>query len=95
MTDSTQKKISDVQIGDWVETVNQTTGEIESREVEFVYENLSQEDMYEIETEDGRILRLTGNHKVLTDELVWKRVDELRENDEILDIDKKNLSYYD
>ena len=95
MSDGTQKKISDVKISDWVETVNQRTGEIQSREVEFVYENLSQEDMYEIETDDGRILRLTGNHKVLTADLIWKRVDELRENDEILEINKKNSSYYD
>jgi hypothetical protein len=95
MSDGSHKKISDVKIGDWVETVNQRTGEIQSREVEFMYENLSQEDMYEIETEDGRVLKLTSNHKVLTSDLVWKRVDELRENDEILEINKKNSSYYD
>jgi hypothetical protein len=95
MSNGTHKKISEVKIGDYVETVNQKTGDIESREVEFVYENLSLEDMYEIETEDGRILRLTGNHKVLLNTLEWKRTDELEENDEIIEIYKKNSSYYD
>lgn len=95
MADGTQRKINDIEIGDLVETVNQRTGEIQNREVEFVYENLSQEEMYEIETEDGRILKLTGNHKVLLKDLTWKRVDELRENDELIKIDKKNSSYYD
>ena len=95
MSDGTQKNIKEIKIGDFVETVNQKTGEIQNREVEFVYENLSTDEMYEIETEDGRVLRLTGNHKVLTSVLEWKRVDELRENDEILEINKKNSSYYD
>ena len=84
-----------IEIGDIVETVNQRTGEIQNREVEYVYENLSQEEMFEIETEDGRILRLTGNHKVMLQDLSWKRVDELSENDEIKEIYKKNSSYYD
>lgn len=95
MTDGKQKKICDINVGDSVETVNEKTGEIQQREVEYVYENLSQEDMYEIETEDGRILRLTGNHKVMLADLTWKRVDELKENDEVIEIYKKNSSYYD
>ena len=95
MGDGSRKKISLIEIGDIVETVNQRTGEIQNREVEYVYENLSQEEMFEIETEDGRILRLTGNHKVMLQDLSWKRVDELSENDEIKEIYKKNSSYYD
>ena len=95
IADGTVKKISQVEIGEWVETVNEKTGEIQNREIEFVYENLSSEDMYEIETDDGRILRLTRNHKVLTQDMQWKRVDELQERDEIFEIYKKNLSYYD
>jgi hypothetical protein len=95
MSDGSQKEIKDVKIGDIVETVNQHSGEIQSKEVDYVYENLSGEEMYEIETDDGRILRLTGNHKVLTKALVWKRVDQLTENDELFEINKKNSSYYD
>ena len=94
MGDSTQKMISNVKIGDFVETVNQLTGEIQIREVDYVYENLSDEEMYEIETEDGRILKLTGNHKVLLIDKSWKRVDELNEHDEVFEIHKKNSSYY-
>ena len=95
MADGSLKKISTINIGDLVETVNQLSGEIQVKEVEFVYENLSQEDFYEIETEDGRILKLTGNHKVFLKNFIWKRVDELTENDEIIEIYKKNTSYYD
>ena len=39
--------------------------------------------MYEIEMESGNIIKITGNHKVLTLENIWKRIDELNENDDI------------
>lgn len=86
MSDGTCKKITEVKIGDMVETVNQSTGDIQSRKVDYVYENLSHEDMYEIETENGKILKLTGNHKVMLTDRSWKRVDQLTENDELFDI---------
>lgn len=95
MADGSLKQICDVVVGDFVETVNKKTGEIQNKKVEFVYKNLSDEEMYEIETDDGRILRLTGNHKVILNDRTEKRVDELRENDEIFEIYKKNSSYYD
>ena len=40
--------------------------------------------VYEIEFEDGIVVKLTGNHKLKTTSGEWKRVDELTEADEIL-----------
>mgnify|MGYP000688708887 CR=1 FL=1 len=57
----------------------------QNKEVEFVYKNLSKNNqMYEIELENGDILNITGNHKVLLKTNIWKRVDELDISDEII-----------
>ena len=86
MGDGSFKKISEIKIGDCVKTINEVTKEIENKMVEYVYENLSiDNDMYEIEMEDGRILKITGNHKVYINDFTWKKVEDLTENDEILD----------
>lgn len=83
MGDESSRAIKDVVVGDYVKTVNESTGEIESKEVLKVHHNLSvNEQMYEIETEDGRVLKITGNHKVLT-QRGWVRTDELELSDSI------------
>lgn len=41
------------------------------------------ETVYEIEFEDGKIYSFTGNHKLMTKDREWKRVDELTKDDEI------------
>jgi hypothetical protein len=88
MSDGTLKKISEIKVGEYVKTINESSKIIEDKMVEYVYENLSiNNDMYEIEMEDGRILKITGNHKVYTKEFIWKKVEDLTENDEILDFD--------
>jgi hypothetical protein len=86
MSDGTLKKISEIKVGEYVKTINENSKIIEDKMVEHVYENLSiNNDMYEIEMEDGRMLKITGNHKVYTKEYIWKKVEDLTENDEILD----------
>jgi intein/homing endonuclease len=47
--------------------------------------------MYEIELENGNVIQITGNHKVLIKNNTWKRVDELHENDEIISFDMMNI----
>lgn len=85
MSDGTSKKISDVKSGDLVLTTNDDTLEIESKEVDFVYHNLSKgNQMFELEMEDGTILKVTGNHKVKLVTGEYKRVDALTLDDEIL-----------
>lgn len=86
MSDGTFKKISEVKEGDLVLTTNDDTLEIESKEVDFVYHNLSKgNQMFELEMEDGTILKVTGNHKVKLTTGEYKRVDELTLADEILE----------
>lgn len=86
MSDGTFKKISEVKEGDLVLTTNDDTLEIESKEVDFVYHNLSKgNQMFELEMEDGTVLKVTGNHKVKLVTGEYKRVDELTLDDEILD----------
>lgn len=56
---------------------------------------------YEIETEDGKTLKLTGNHKVFLPELnCWRRVDQLSGDENLMEIMKltkiksiKKISY--
>lgn len=87
MSDGTFKKISEVKAGDLVLTTNDDTLEIESKEVDYVYHNLSKgNQMFELEMEDGTILKVTGNHKVKLSNGKYKRVDELTLDDEFLSI---------
>jgi hypothetical protein len=87
MSDGTYKKISEVIIGDSVLTVNEKSGLLEKREVDFVYVNLNKDkQMYEIETECGKILKVTGNHKVRLKNGEWKKVEDLNYSDELFDI---------
>ena len=87
MTDGGFKKISEVKIGDFVKTINDKTQEKENNEVEHVYKNLNKGyQIYEIETENGKILRLTGNHKVKLTTGEWKKVEDLNLSDELVDV---------
>lgn len=86
------KFIKDIKSGEFVLTTNEVTGELEYKEVVEVFKNNSfAEQMFEIECEDGRKLKITGNHKVLT-QRGWVRADELEECDLINDI---SLNYMD
>lgn len=85
MSDGSKKKICEIKEGDWVKTTNDVTLEVEDKEVDFVYKNLSQgNQMFELEMEDGSIIKITGNHKVKLSSGIYKRVDELTEDDDIL-----------
>ena len=87
MSNGTYKKISEVIVGDSVLTVNEKSGLLEEREVDFVYVNLNKDkQMYEIETECGKILKVTGNHKVRLKNGEWKKVEDLNYSDELFDI---------
>jgi hypothetical protein len=85
MSDGTLRKIKDIKIGEKVMTINEKINKKEVKEVEYIYKNLSKSQMYEIEMENGNIVKITGNHKVKLENGNWKRVDELTENDNISD----------
>jgi hypothetical protein len=87
MADGSKKQIQYINQGDLVMTINEKTKELDNKEVEYVYHNMSKgQQMYEIELENGQILKITGNHKVMTNN-GWKRADKLTEYDDLLYID--------
>lgn len=84
MADGTYKPIQTIKLGELVLTKNELTGKNEPREVEFIYKNLSiNNQLYELELENGKILKITGNHKIKLTSGKWVRVDELLEEDDI------------
>lgn len=81
-----KKKISEIRKGELVYTINENSGEKEIKEVDFIYKNMSKDQqMYEIEMENGEKIKITGNHQVILINKKRKRVDQLDENDEIFD----------
>lgn len=92
--DNSTKKIKDIQVGDLVKTINEQSGEIENKPVVKLHHNLNKgTQMYEIEMNNGDILRITGNHKVKISDGSWKKVEDLNEDDEILYINEKIESH--
>lgn len=72
-----EKKICDIAVGDYVRT---HTGKFQA-----VYDIMMEyrdEDIYEIELENGQKLKLTGEHPVLTD-TGWKNASDLNESDSV------------
>lgn len=87
MGDGTEKPISEVKVGEDVVTYNEETKKEEIHPVKKVYKNLSEhKELFEIEMEDGTVLNITGNHKVLTKDRGWVRVDNLTCDDEIIEL---------
>jgi len=87
MGDGSLKKIKDIIPGDIVKTYNEEKQIIENYPVKKVYKNLSKsKQMYKLTMEDGNILNITENHKVLTRNKGYIRVDELKEGDDIINV---------
>jgi len=74
MSDGTYKKISDVVIGDEVNTYNIKTTEIESSMVNKIMTKLH-DDVYELHLANRKILKPTGNHPFLTKNKDWTTID--------------------
>jgi RNase P/RNase MRP subunit p29 len=84
MSNGSYKKVNEIKAGEYVKTTNDKTLEIEDREVEFVYHDLSKgNQMFELEMEDGSIIKITGNHRVKLTSGIYKRVDQLSYTDDI------------
>lgn len=90
MHDESKKKIIDVNLGDKVKTVNEKTAEIEIKSVVKQHINLNKgQQMFEIELDNGNVVKITGNHKVKLMDGSWKKAEDLTVEDEILDIYSK------
>ncbi|MFW6311152.1 MAG: DEAD/DEAH box helicase family protein [Nanoarchaeota archaeon] len=89
MWNGSKMNIEDVSLNDYVLSYNEKTNEIEPKRVEKVYKNLSKDSKkYCLEDENGNIFfknGITANHKVFT-QRGWKRIDELKEGDELYEI---------
>jgi hypothetical protein len=91
LTPEGYKEIKNVNIGDIVINYNEENKSFKEDIVVDVYKNMvnsQTEKMYELEFDNGKIIKVTGNHKFLTNN-GWKRADELTENDTILSVNDK------
>jgi hypothetical protein len=66
MGDGSEKAIEDVQVGDFVMTYNEETGKTESSEV-FELQQPIREGLYVVTFENGKILEVTNDHPLFTD----------------------------
>jgi len=85
-TDNGYEKIKDLVIGDIVISYNIDNKKYEEDVVEKVYENMtvsSEDKMYKLEFDNGGILKVTGNHKILTSD-GYIRADELTEDHDVI-----------
>lgn len=76
--------------GDRVVNYSEQTGEFKEDVVVKLHENLPKsdsEDMYELEFNNGSVVRVTGNHMFRTTR-GWVRADQITEDDEIMSYDK-------
>ena len=82
LTDDGEIRIDQIKVGQSLPTLNELTGELVNDTVIAVVENGIKE-LYEIETEIG-LLKITGEHKVLTESRGWIEVKNLTLEDKIL-----------
>jgi len=86
MSDDSEKPIDTIKIGDFVKTLNESSKEIEIKQVLNIHKNLKKSEnqkMFKLTLEDDSVIELTGNHEVMT-QFGWKRTDELTLEDDIL-----------
>lgn len=92
MANGKRKKIKDINIGDQVMTLNESSGAFTYNYVNDVYCN-GKKDIIEITTQHNHTLRLTGNHKILTQN-GWIEAALLTTNDYIM-LPMRNHGYSD
>lgn len=87
MSDGSKKRIDEIKVGEKILSYNLDKKILENDEVIKVYENLqksSQEEMYELEFDNGVKIQVTGNHKFLTKNRGYIRADEINEKDDVI-----------
>ena len=94
MEDGNWKKIVDVMHGDCILNVDKN-GDLKKDFVVKQHKNLKKSEnhkMYKLTLEDGSVIKVTGNHKIMTTLNEWKTVDELNEGDDILWVENIELN---
>ena len=90
LTPDGYKKIRDMKVGDKVINYDEESKTFKEDEVVKVHRNLTSsesEKMYELFFDNDKSIKVTGNHKFLT-QRGWVRADELTEEDEIVNYDR-------
>ncbi len=88
LTPSGYLKISEINVGDTIINYSEDKHIFKEDTVEYVHKNLtksSNEKMYELEFDNGRKIKVTGNHRFLT-QRGWIRADQINEDDDIKSI---------
>jgi len=86
LPDGKYQEIQKLEVGDKVMSYNEETKEMEEDEVTETMSRLISDgfdSMLDIELEDGRHLRITGNHRVMT-KRGWVRAENLNCDDELV-----------
>jgi len=86
LTNKGYVQIKNINIGDIVLNYNEESQKFKEDKVLNVHKNLTNslsEDMLELKFDNGKIIKVTANHKFLTN-LGWVRADELTENHDII-----------
>jgi superfamily II DNA or RNA helicase len=86
LTSTGYKLIKDIQVGEKIVNYDESKKIYKEDEVVKIYTNLSESiksDMFELEFDNQSVIKVTGNHKFLTN-VGWKTVYELDGNDEII-----------
>jgi hypothetical protein len=96
MADGSLKQIQHVQPGDEVLTFNEQSKQFETKPVVKQHFNISKsKQMFNLTLADGTQLQITGNHKVKLRSGLWRRVDELVENDDIINIGDEEMPLHE
>jgi ribonucleoside-diphosphate reductase alpha chain len=85
------KPIAEIRAGDTIINIDERTGLFKEDTVVKQHQNLpksSDEDMLELSFNDGKTIKVTANHKFLTN-VGWVRADELTENMEIVSLNTR------
>jgi len=80
-----KKKIKNVKVGEKVKTYNFMKRCLEDKEVKEVFQHEVKEEIYEIELENGKVLRITSNHPIRCKNK-YIRADQLKLTDEVVTI---------
>ena len=96
MADGSLKQIQHIQPGDEVLTFNEQSKQFETKPVVKQHFNISKsKQMFNLTLADGTQLQITGNHKVKLRSGLWRRVDELVENDDIINIGDEEMPLHE
>lgn len=81
-------KIKRLKIGEIIETINDRTKEFEHKRIKRVFKNIlsKNENMYKLTFENGKTIKISGNHEVRLNDFTYKMVKDLTLEDELLDI---------